>query len=566
MACRLPPPQKFRGAGGAGRRRPAAPPHGMARSCATPLRGWPAPSSPPFPPSRPGEEARRPLPPHRPAENAGPRFPFRPPEDSRAPGRRRDAQGPSRSPAGDAGQGPGRSGPAGPRPPRPAGRPGDQRAHGRPCASAGQTLSRGPRPEAHLSRAAPGPPGAVRAPSRRPARGPHSPRGRREVCQTRAARGADSRWPRGPTPPEEQARGRRGGRAPGRAALVPTRISHRRPPGRGVPAGRGAGAGDPTPRRPRPPPAPRRGLPTMPSEPQPALPPSGRPRGGGGGTEADRPPPRPPPPRERSRRTEGSPGERAARTHPDAAFARRPRRSPAPVRRPRRPPSPAPHGVTGKRRRLIVRGRAGASRRGRGPGRAGRCAPGPLRVRARPRRPPLAPRPAGAPSRRRSARAAAAAAAAPGVTPARPPPVPALRWRGRGGAGAGAAGSPRGCARRRRRRRRRGCPAPRALGASCRRRRRGASPVPSERGIFQLVISAASTPGPGRQPGGVLAPPARAAPRAPRPRRRAAPGPARAEFAKSQNCGRRARRLPAPRRALGGHCLPWGRAPASSPF
>lgn len=57
------------------------------------------------------------------------------------------------------------------------------------------------------------------------------------------------------------------------------------------------------------------------------------------------------------------------------------------------------------------------------------------------------------------------------------------------------------------------------------------------RGIFQLVISAASTPGPRRQPGGVPAPPARAALCVPRPRSRAAPGPTRAEFAKSQNCG-----------------------------
>lgn len=160
---------------------------------------------------------------------------------------------------------------------------------------------------------------------------------------------------------------------------------------------------------------------------------------------------------------------------------------------------------------------------------------------------PAAPRPAGAPSRRRSARPAAALGAAV-ETPARSPLVPELRWRGRGGAGEGDAGSPRGCALRRRRRR--GCPAPLVLGASC-CRRRGPSPVTSERGIFQLVISAASTPGPRRQPGGVLAPPARAAPRAPRPRLRAAPGPARAEFAKSRNCGRWARRVPALRRALG---------------
>lgn len=105
------------------------------------------------------------------------------------------------------------------------------------------------------------------------------------------------------------------------------------------------------------------------------------------------------------------------------------------------------------------------------------------------------------------------------------------------------------------RRRRRGCPAPLAFGASC-RRRRGPSPVTSERGIFQLVISAASTPGPRRQPGGVLAPPTRAAPRTPRPRLQAAPRPARAEFAKSRNCGRWVRADPRVLTGLRGHCLP----------
>lgn len=51
MARRLPPPAEFRGAGPAGRRGAEAPgpSHWMAGSCSTPLRGWPAASSPPFP-------------------------------------------------------------------------------------------------------------------------------------------------------------------------------------------------------------------------------------------------------------------------------------------------------------------------------------------------------------------------------------------------------------------------------------------------------------------------------------------------------------------------------------
>ena len=102
MARRLPPPEEFRRAGPRRegvRKRPAVPPHWKARSCSTPLRGWPATGSPPFLPSRPGEEARWPLPPHRPVRNAGPRFPFHPPNsDPRTGGggARRDAQGPSR--------------------------------------------------------------------------------------------------------------------------------------------------------------------------------------------------------------------------------------------------------------------------------------------------------------------------------------------------------------------------------------------------------------------------------------------------------------------------------------
>lgn len=53
-----------------------------------------------------------------------------------------------------------------------------------------------------------------------------------------------------------------------------------------------------------------------------------------------------------------------------------------------------------------------------------------------------------------------------------------------------------------------------------------------------------------------MAPPARAALRTPRPRLQAAPGPARAEFAKSRNCGRWVRAGPRALSGPGGYCLP----------
>lgn len=89
-------------------------------------------------------------------------------------------------------------------------------------------------------------------------------------------------------------------------------------------------------------------------------------------------------------------------------------------------------------------------------------------------------------------------------------------------------------------------------------------PVTSKRGIFQLVISAASTPVPGDVPGHPGAPRPRR-PARPRPRLRAAPGPAAPSCQESElrevgAVGPRA--LP----GLGGHCLPLKRAPASSPF
>lgn len=86
MARRLPPPEEFRGAGPAGRqgadRRELC--DWLARRSSTPLRGWLATGSPPFPPPCWGEEARWPLPPRRPVRNAGPSSPFCPPEGSRA--------------------------------------------------------------------------------------------------------------------------------------------------------------------------------------------------------------------------------------------------------------------------------------------------------------------------------------------------------------------------------------------------------------------------------------------------------------------------------------------------
>lgn len=359
----------------------------------------------------------------------------------------------------------------------------------------------------------------------------------------------------------------------------------------------------------------------MPSELQPALPLSGRPRGGGGGTDPRRGP-LPPRGAEPGAQRGAGPAAGPAGAGPGAVAAARAQRGPISSGRARaggRGQGPQAGRARGRRGPRGWSGRGGARRPdGRTDGQTDGAAEasgqlGPARTQrspggggdhrrrsggrgARPRPRPMGSQVSGAgslsarPGRRiaagpgrgrsepRQLRAGARPRRLPPRAPCAPPRGGALlaaigaprlwlrgrRWRpgpapadprarvARGGAGGGGAGSPRGCARRRWRR---GCPAPLALRASC-RRRRDPSPVTSERGIFQLVISAASTPGPRRQPRGVLAPPARAVPRAPRPRLRAAPGPARAEFAKSRNCGRWARAGPRAPPGLGGHCLP----------
>ncbi|XP_064132518.1 collagen alpha-1(III) chain-like [Loxodonta africana] len=524
------------------------------------------------------------------SQECGARFPFRPPG---APEQR------------------GREGTKG------AGAPGPHHATGRGdptqaarslalAVPACMTCDRGPRSK---SQAAPFPPrrGArsphvqttrqekdPRAATRAPSRPKASPTGghrrvapRREVrlsagrseCPTSGSRsaGPSPAWP----PP-----GRRGSvfwlqRA---GAVAPARLSHRsglratRPRRPGSPRGKGVRGPHAAPLPPSP--AQGRGLPTMPSELQPSLPLSGRPRG----AEEQCPPPAPPPPPSRGARAGGGAGRAAgrgggalgggrgrgaARTNQEQPGARRgagsgsaggarargrlgPRgwsgrggarrpdgrtagrtggrsreaggqleavrtqRSPAaaattpPVPAAARPP-PAPHGVTGKRRRLIVHA---AGRRSAGPGGHG-AAPSPA-SRSRRRRPP---RPA--PPRGGALREALGAVATPAPAFSAPPPRAAAALSGAGGGGwcgslrdwrggAGAAGV--------------GLPSPRP------RRLLPPPPPPrsllvtSERGIFQLVISAASTPGSGAQPGGVPAPPARSA-RAPRRSRPAAPGP-----------------------------------------
>lgn len=136
------------------------------------------------------------MPPHRPARNAGPRFPFRLPEDSRTAGARRDAWGCSRAAGLEIACGGSAAKPWGyhaagrtdarARPPMP------------PLAKSNplwHALSRGPRPEVRLSQGKPRSPTArPRAPGRcgsavslHRAR-PHKPPGRREVCETCAAR------------------------------------------------------------------------------------------------------------------------------------------------------------------------------------------------------------------------------------------------------------------------------------------------------------------------------------------------------------------------------------------
>lgn len=237
MARRLPPPEEFRRAGPRRegvRKRPAVPPHWKARSCSTPLRGWPATGSPPFLPSRPGEEARWPLPPHRPVRNAGPRFPFHPPnsdprtwgggEKGRAGpisgGRIRDRLRGKRGKARAACFPPLRGTPHPHQTDDAAGRtdargcrsssvdptqvPVADTAVARTARCASLWARRGPRPRCRE------PPGALGAHFRCTARGPRNRRGRREVCAS-GRRGVGIACGPRTRAPEEQARGQGAG-------------------------------------------------------------------------------------------------------------------------------------------------------------------------------------------------------------------------------------------------------------------------------------------------------------------------------------------------------------------
>lgn len=430
----------------------------------------------------------------------------------------------------------------------------------------------------------------------------------------------DSLWPGDRRASESLTRGqRRCAHRTGAGCPRPTRVS-----GRGSrlcrAAGRGAGAWRPPPRYPRPrprPPAQGRGLPTMPSEPLPALPLSGRPERGRRRTDPRRAPSRSAAPSRGSREQPGArpgwrrrgpgrwprPGRGAGQSAaagarrgrgrgPQAGRARGRRGPPGwsgrggarwpdgrtdgqtdgaaeasahlrPARTQRSPgggggdhrlrsggrsacPRPRPMGSQVSGAGSLSARPAGVSRWGR----AG-AGPGPLgagAARSRGASPPLAaqrpprPTPRGRPPGG-DRRALALAPAALVATPARSPSSGGV---GRGGRGRGGipvglpaealavAGLPH-------------APRPGRLLPP----RRGPSPVTSKRGIFQLVISAASTPGPRRRPGGILAPLARAVPRAPRPRLRAAPGPARAELPRVGTAGGGCGRVPAFCPALG---------------